>query len=208
MRVLALLLIGLLISCHSAEQKQQTAVTDPTAQPPEIAEPGEEKDPPSIVYYQQVNIGSLAPVPVNLVRHQDPAIMAKHLIDLLSIKPEDPNYEPIWPSSTYIRELFLLGDGTIVVDFHQSFVSSLSAGAALEEQMIVSLVFTLLDNFEAYKWVRILVDGQPQETFLGHVDIENPLDRATKLYTVTLSKGEDDEISVEDLDASGSKNQP
>lgn len=199
MRCLFLVLVVFISSCQP-KAPEESVENDPANQPPEIAQPGEEKDPPSLVYYQQVNVGSLAPLTVNLVRHSDPVILAKHLIDLLSIQPEDQNYRPIWPSSTYLRELFLLQDGTIVVDFHQSFIDALSAGAAQEEQMIVSLIFTLLDNFEAYKFVRILVDGRPQETFLGHVDIEQPLGRHTKLYTVTLSKDARDEITVEDLD--------
>lgn len=201
MRVsLLVLLLTACWSCNKPETIAEEPLPSQEVKAPEIAEPGQEKEPPSFVYYRQVNIGALAPLPVNLVRHPEPSVMAKHLIDLLSIPPADSNYEPIWPSNTYVRELFLLPDGNIVVDFDQGFVNSLSIGTSLEEQMVVSLVLTLLENFEAYQSVRILVNGQPQETFLGHVDIEKQLNRTTKLYTVALVKKEEPEIIVEDLE--------
>ena len=196
-----------ILGCQPKSPEAEQEITQTTSSP-EIAAPGEEQEPPSKVYYKQLNVGSLTPVPVNLIRHPDATVRAKHLIDLLSIQPEDPGFAPIWPSNTFVREVFLLPDGTIVVDFDERFVDSLSAGVSLEEQMIVSLTLTLLDNFETFQWVRILVGGMPRETFLGHVDIERALSRKTKVYTVVPGESVEDQISVEDLDSDLSEQPP
>jgi len=206
MRTLMWLVLATSLACGPTQENVEKVPEPPKTIPMEIAEAGEEKEAPSPVYYRQTNINALTPVPIHLVRHPDPAVMAKHLIDLLSIQPETPGFEAIWPSNTFVREVYLLNEGTIVVDFDQGFVSSLSAGTTLEEEMVVSLVLTLLDNFGTYQRVRILVGGNPQETFLGHVDIESTLDRATKVYTVIPEQDPNEDIVVENLDDDQSAN--
>ena len=200
MRTLLWLLLATSLACGPTQEKAEKTQEPQATVPMEIAEAGEEKEAPSPVYYRQTNIHALTPVPIHLVRHPDPVVMAKHLIDLLSIKPETPGFEPIWPSNTFLREVYLLNEGTIVVDFDQRFVDAMSSGTTLEEEMVVSLVLTLLDNFDTYQRVRILVNGMPQETFLGHVDIESALDRSTKVYTVIPEQDPDEGIIVENLD--------
>jgi len=80
------------------------------------------------------------------------------------------------PPETKIRAVYVKGK-TIYVDFSLSLKEKHPGGTTGELLTIYSIVDTLLDNFPSYSWVQILIEGEPQDTLAGHIDIRHPLSR-------------------------------
>lgn len=108
----------------------------------------------------------------------------KQAIDQLTIAPNPSQALLLWPANTYLRELYLLADGTVVVDFDSAFLNQTAAGATRETLMVISLVHTLLESFPEFQQVAFLVDGRVVESLLGHVDVERPLHPASGYLVV------------------------
>lgn len=151
------------------------------------------------VFYRHPLIEGLVPIERPIFDHPSAEEQIKQLINQLSIAPENGEGIPIWPENTHFRELYLISDGTIIVDFDGRFVDGISAGASTESFLLYSLVGTLLSNFPRYQSVRILVDGEIRETFLGHLDIEFPLKKENHLYTIVPEERIEDQIIIEEL---------
>ncbi len=82
------------------------------------------------------------------------------------------------PSSTHsigpesdVRDVYLLDDGTAVVDTNAAFADKHPSGVLAEELTIASLVVTLNANDAAIQRVKILVDGKERDTLAGHADL-------------------------------------
>ncbi len=150
------------------------------------------------VYYRHPLVQALLPRSRKIFRHFNTAGRIKQVIDQLSLAPEDGYGLSIWPADTHVREVYLLESGTVVVDFYPDFLQKVYVGAAREELMVYSLVNSILDNFDDFRNVFILVDGQVQETLMGHIDIETPLYR-NKVNSVIPDDPEEDSLIEEDL---------
>jgi Sporulation and spore germination len=70
-----------------------------------------------------------------------------------------------------LRDVFLLGTDTAVVDTSTSFADSRPSGVLAEELTIASIVATLHANNPQIVRVKILVDGNERETLAGHADL-------------------------------------
>ncbi len=70
-----------------------------------------------------------------------------------------------------IRDVYLLGDDTAVVDTNSAFADSHPSGVLAEELTVGSMVVTLNANDPAIKRVKFLVNGQERETLAGHADL-------------------------------------
>ena len=197
-----LLLMLVCATCGRAPQQQE--------KPPGNAKPGpaqSEQGEPNlpgkpetvIIYYRHPTLEGILPCKREIIWHANMANQVKQVIDYLTIPPENGEGEVIWPENTYVREVFLLEDGTVVIDFDSSFLSSISAGATQEEFLVYSLVNSVLENFAPYDKVRILIDGEQKETFLGHIDIEYPLVRRYNLYTILPDQREEEQIIHEEI---------
>ena len=210
MKVLLLLLALFCFSCgedalplgleqNQPEENKAQTTSQPNTQPQQVETTDNHQDTIVNIYYRHPLIEGIVARRQQLFNHPDQVQNMKQVVNLLSITPPEKDGLPIWPDNTQIRELYLLGNGTIVVDFDQRFVSSISAGTTTEEFMVYSLVNSLLENFPTYTKVRILIDGKIRETFLGHVDIEFPLYSNKKIYTIEPEILPEDEIIVQDL---------
>lgn len=81
---------------------------------------------------------------------------------------------PTIPPGTRILGVKLDG-ATAVVDLSEEVVSNHAGGSSGEIQTVYSIVNTLTLNFREVRSVRILVDGSPRETLVGHIDLTVPL---------------------------------
>jgi spore germination protein GerM len=81
---------------------------------------------------------------------------------------------PLFPDGAKLRQVFLLSDGTAVVDLSKQTVDDLSGGVTSEMAAILSITRSLRANLGEIERVRFLVDGQETETFGGHVSIREP----------------------------------
>ena len=210
-----ILIMGLIAACNSSSPEPNSQNTEATAPDPVLSpaervaereqkEAGSRKIPVSI-YYMHPVIPGITPVTKEIFSSNQPTDLIKQTIDHLSIPP-DPNMgSSIWPADTYVREVFALDDGTVVVDFDGAFTAGLQVSTLEEYLMVSSLVNSILDSFPQYQWVAILVEGEIRETLAGHIDIENPLSLQYNMYTIIPENRAVDEIVVEDLDKDGDK---
>jgi len=75
-------------------------------------------------------------------------------------------------ASSDIRDVFLLGNDTAIVDTSAGFADSHPSGVLAEELTIASIVQTLAANDPKIARVKILVNGTERETLAGHADLE------------------------------------
>ena len=71
-----------------------------------------------------------------------------------------------------VRQVFLMDDGTAVVDTSAAFADSHPSGVLAEELTVASIVVTLNANDSKITRVKILVNGQERETLAGHADLK------------------------------------
>ncbi|HZP24614.1 MAG TPA: GerMN domain-containing protein [Terriglobales bacterium] len=70
-----------------------------------------------------------------------------------------------------IRQVYLMGEDTAVVDTNSAFADAHPAGVLAEKLTIASLVATLNANDNKIERVKILVNGQERDTLAGHADL-------------------------------------
>ena len=70
-----------------------------------------------------------------------------------------------------LRDVFLWGTDTAIVDTSAAFADSRPSGVLAEELTIASIVATLNANNPQIVRVKILVDGSERETLAGHADL-------------------------------------
>jgi hypothetical protein len=74
----------------------------------------------------------------------------------------------------HLRQLYLLEDGTAVVDLSQEVAQGILGGVIWERAVIESITRSLRENVDQIKRVFFLVEGQQRRTLAGHVSIEAP----------------------------------
>jgi hypothetical protein len=70
-----------------------------------------------------------------------------------------------------IRQVYLLGEDTAVVDTNSAFADAHPSGVLAEELTIASVVMTLNANDSKIGRVKILVNGHERDTLAGHADL-------------------------------------
>lgn len=92
----------------------------------------------------------------------------------VSPEPADAGtISPAFPPGSGLRQLFILDDGTAVVDLAGDTVNNID-GVMYEFLVIQSITRSLVMNFEEISRVRFLVEGKEQDTLAGHVSISHP----------------------------------
>ena len=71
-----------------------------------------------------------------------------------------------------VRQVYLMGDDTAIVDTNSSFADAHPSGVLAEELTVASLVVTLNANDNKVTRVKILVNGQERDTLAGHADLQ------------------------------------
>ncbi len=79
-----------------------------------------------------------------------------------------------FPPKGHLRQLYLLDDGTAVVDLSQEIVQGILGGVTWELAVIESITRSLRENVPQVKRVFFLVEGKQRRTLAGHVSIEEP----------------------------------
>jgi hypothetical protein len=70
-----------------------------------------------------------------------------------------------------VRDVYLLGDDTAIVDTNAAFADAHPSGVLAEELTVASMVVTLNANDAKIQRVKLLVNGQERETLAGHADL-------------------------------------
>jgi hypothetical protein len=115
--------------------------------------------------------GGLRRSQVNVALPQERSERARAILrSLLAtyLLPGSPH--PIGAGSD-VRDVFLLGSDTAVIDTNAGFADSHPSGVLAEELTIASMVSTLNANDPQIARVKILVDGKERDTLAGHADL-------------------------------------
>jgi len=99
---------------------------------------------------------------------QDTVLKARQIVN------EVLKSRPLFGEEAKLRQIYLLADGTAVVDVSQQTVKQLEGGVTSELAAILSITRSLRGNIDQIQRVRFLVEGQEAETFAGHVSIRAP----------------------------------
>jgi hypothetical protein len=89
---------------------------------------------------------------------------------VLSQYVQSPSPHPL-ASTADIREVYLLGQDTLLVDTSAAFADAHPSGVLLEQMTITSLIETLTANLQGVNRVKFLVEGRERETLSGHADL-------------------------------------
>jgi hypothetical protein len=115
--------------------------------------------------------GGLRRSQINVALPQERSERARAVLrSLLSAYLQPGSTHPIGAGSD-VRDVFLLGSDTAVVDTNAGFADSHPSGVLAEELTIASVVSTLNANDPQITRVKILVDGKERDTLAGHADL-------------------------------------
>lgn len=99
---------------------------------------------------------------------------AKSILEELIKGPNDSSLSTTLPPETEVRAVYIR-DNYLYIDFSSSLRDKHPGGSTGELLTVYSIVNTLLDNFPSQSYVQILIEGMPEETLAGHIDIRKPL---------------------------------
>ena len=101
----------------------------------------------------------------------DPGPRAREILRaLFAGYAQRPSPHPIADGSD-VREVYMLKDGTCVVDLNSKFADGHRSGVLLEQLSIFSMVESIADNVPQVQRVRFLVEGAERDTLAGHADL-------------------------------------
>lgn len=117
-----------------------------------------------------------------LFRAQDPVKMARLILNELAKGPTTPSEEGLTAEASsyyqrgaaeraFLRQLFLLKNGTLVIDITPRNVRSLGGGILAEQAFVLSITKSLRENVPEVKRVKFIVNGTEHSTLAGHVSI-------------------------------------
>lgn len=104
----------------------------------------------------------------NIFETDDKVLKARQIVN------EILKSRPLFSDEAALRQIYLLDDGTAIVDLSAQAVEGMTGGITSELAAILSITRSLRDNIQEIKQVRFLVGGQQTETFAGHVSIRQP----------------------------------
>ncbi|MBE0478037.1 GerMN domain-containing protein [Candidatus Aerophobetes bacterium] len=133
-----------------------------------------------ILYFSTPEEEVLTPVERKITLPEGTNSQIKAILQELIKGPQDTSYEPTLPAETKIRAAYVR-ESTIYVDFFSPLTEKHPGGTSAELISIYSVVNTLLENFPAYSQVQILIDGKPQQTLAGHIDIRGPFAKNSEI---------------------------
>jgi hypothetical protein len=115
--------------------------------------------------------GQLRRSSVNVALPQERSERARAVLrSLLSAYLQPDSQHPIGAGSD-VRDIFLMGNNTAVVNTNAAFADAHPSGVLAEELTIASMVTTLSANDPQITQVKILVDGKERDTLAGHADL-------------------------------------
>jgi hypothetical protein len=83
---------------------------------------------------------------------------------------QNPSPHPLAQGAD-IRDVYFIGNDTLVVDTTAQFADGHPSGILLEEMTLASLIETLSANVPGVNKVKFLVEGKERDTLAGHADL-------------------------------------
>lgn len=79
--------------------------------------------------------------------------------------------QEVLPPQARVLQVYLLDDGTAVVDLSRAVAERLAGGVSAEYGIVTSIARSLMQNIREIKRVRFLVEGEERPTLSGHVSL-------------------------------------
>jgi spore germination protein GerM len=186
----SLVLVAVAVSYFwlSSERERQLAIQESGSEPLDVEsvvleEQGLGETEVSLYFY---NAGAVSPGSEFLFSRthtiyetEDNVLKARQIVSelLKGIGRQRPGAETgarAYLDRARLRNLYILEDGTAVVDLSAEVVKSIQGGITSELALIQSVTRSLRANVVPVKRVRFLVDGKTKETLAGHISINQP----------------------------------
>ena len=137
-----------------------------------VAEPETEEKPIELLIYRLTSRRPGRPselkVEIELATSPDPATRALQIVN--AAIQELHSMVPVGA----VQQVYLLENGTAIVDFSEDVVSNIRGGASAEYAVLLTLTRSLKNNLEGIEQVRFLVGGLEQPTLSGHISLATP----------------------------------
>ena len=109
--------------------------------------------------------------PANLFLPAERGLRARELLrTVLAQYLQTPSPHPLGQGAD-IRDVYFIGENTLIVDTTAQFADGHPSGILLEEMTLASLIETLSANLPGVSRVKFLVEGKERETLAGHADL-------------------------------------
>ena len=149
-----------------AREAQAAAEQAMTVGPPGIGPPE-----PVTLYVANDSDGTMLKTQVTVALPAERSERARAVLQaLLAQYLKTPSTHPVGTGSD-VRQVYLMGEDTAIVDTNSSFADAHPSGVLAEELTVASVVMTLNANDNKIGKVKILVNGQERDTLAGHADL-------------------------------------
>lgn len=115
-----------------------------------------------------------------LKREPGIAAQARRIIEAQLAEPPPPLLSPI-PRGTRVHGLYLTDRGDAFVDLSEEVTVGHTGGSLEELFTVYAIVNAVTTNLPSIRAVQILINGSEVDTLVGHVDLQNPLERNMRL---------------------------
>ncbi len=109
----------------------------------------------------------------SIFRTDDVILTARQIIHEVMKGPNQEELQ-IFAPEAQLRQVFLLENGTALVDLSRQTIHPLLGGVAVELSALYSITHSLKENIQEISQTRFLVEGQERPTLAGHVSIREP----------------------------------
>jgi len=147
---------------EQTEAAQQMTVTPVGNGPPQ----------PVTLYVANDSDGTLRKTQVSIPLPGERSERARAALQALLAEYMKPGSPHTIGAGSDILQVYLMDDGTAIVDTNAAFANAHPSGVLAEELTVASLVMTLNANDNRISRVKILVNGQERETLAGHADLK------------------------------------
>ena len=169
-----LLVIALGLGLYAWYLKRKVAHDEQLAVRQQMAMAPPANGPPTAVtlYVASDSDATLRKSQMNVVLPEERSERARAVLRaLFGTYLQSPSPHPIGAGAD-VRDVYLLGNDTAVVDANSVFADKHPSGVLAEELTVASIIATLNANDSKIQRVKILVNGQERETLAGHADLQ------------------------------------
>jgi Sporulation and spore germination len=169
-----LLLIALGLGIYAWRLKRKVAREEQLAAQQQLAMAPPTNGPPTPVtlYVASDSDATLRKSQISIVLPPERSERSRAVLRaLLGAYLQSPSPHPIGAGAD-VRDVYLLGDDTAVVDTNSAFADAHPSGVLAEELTVASIVATLNADDSRIQRVKILVNGHERETLAGHADLQ------------------------------------
>jgi hypothetical protein len=169
-----LMLIAVGLGFYALHLKRKVALDEQLAAQRQLAMAPPANGPPTPVtlYVASDADATLRKTQMNVVLPAERSERARAVLRaLFGAYLQSPSPHPIGAGGD-VRDVYLLGEDTAVVDTNSAFANAHPSGVLAEELTVASIVATLNANDGKIQRVKILVNGQERETLAGHADLQ------------------------------------